>query len=125
MPKGSVAAEQNVKKRERKICDFSGQKKDSPEERDPLRIFCETLFEQIPDSEMSQFWSYEKIVDYSRLMESGLLPMEVARKVYDKKQKRNKFISPVKAVSVTKKGTIICSVFNQNEDNSLQGIVFN
>ena len=36
-------------------------------------------------------------------MESGLLPMEVAKKVYDKKQKRNKFISPVKAVSVTKK----------------------
>lgn len=57
-----------------------------------------------------------------RLMESGLLPMEVARKGYDKKQKRNKFISPVKAVSVTKKGTIICSIFNQNEDNSLQGI---
>ncbi|KAJ6684754.1 hypothetical protein OIU79_014963 [Salix purpurea] len=56
MPKGSVAAEQNVKKRERKVCDFSGQKRDPPEERDPLRIFYETLFEQIPDSEMAQFW---------------------------------------------------------------------
>lgn len=55
MPKGSVAAEQNVKKRERKVCDFSGQKRDPLEERDPLRIFNETLFEQIPDSEMAQF----------------------------------------------------------------------
>ncbi|KAB5568140.1 hypothetical protein DKX38_001933 [Salix brachista] len=116
MPKGSVAAEQNVKKRERKVCDFSGPKRDPLEERDPLKIFYETLFEQIPDSEMAQFWSYEKIVDYLwclqcnhimncvesvafantntsislvMLMESGLLPMEVARKVYDKKQKRN------------------------------------
>ncbi|KAF9686720.1 hypothetical protein SADUNF_Sadunf02G0018800 [Salix dunnii] len=193
-------SEQNVKKRERKVYDFSRHKRDPPEERDPLRIFYETLFEQIPDSEMAQFWrdilsvffgdvtpslgsgplvilshqnfgpanwerrlllakkdllitydafldplctlnegtmilqalnlSYEKIVDclwclrcnhimncvesvafantntnisLMMLIESGLLPMEVAKKVYDKKQKRNKFISPVKAGSVTKK----------------------
>jgi hypothetical protein len=30
--KGSVAAEQNVKKRDRKVYDFPGQKRDPPEE---------------------------------------------------------------------------------------------
>ncbi|KAJ7005810.1 hypothetical protein NC653_005210 [Populus alba x Populus x berolinensis] len=37
------------------------------------------------------------------LMESGLLSMEVAKKVYEKKQKNSKLTSPVKAASVTKK----------------------
>ena len=36
-------------------------------------------------------------------MESGLLPVEMARKVHEKKQKKNKFTSPVKTVSVTKR----------------------
>lgn len=36
-------------------------------------------------------------------MESGLLSMEVAKKVYEKKQKNNKLTSPVKAASVNKK----------------------
>jgi len=36
-------------------------------------------------------------------MDSGLLSMEVAKKVYEKKQKNNKLTSPVKAASVTKK----------------------
>ncbi|KAJ6931536.1 hypothetical protein NC652_014894 [Populus alba x Populus x berolinensis] len=88
-----VEAVQIVKKRERKVYDFPGQKRDPPEERDPLRIFYETLFEQIPESEMAQFW----------LMESGLLPLEMAKKVHEKKQKKNKFTSPVKTITVTKK----------------------
>ncbi|KAG5246487.1 nucleolin [Salix suchowensis] len=91
--KGYVAVEQVVKRRERKVYDLPGQKRDPPEERDPLRIFYETLYEQIPESEMAQFW----------LMESGLLPVEMARKVHEKKQKKNKFTSPVKTVSVTKR----------------------
>ncbi|CAK7346193.1 unnamed protein product [Dovyalis caffra] len=91
--KGSVTAAQIVKKREKKVYEFPGQKRDPPDERDPLRIFYETLYEQVPESEMAQFW----------LMESGLLPLGVAKKVNEMKQKRNKFASPVKAISVTKK----------------------
>lgn len=67
-------------------------------------------------------------------MESGLLSMEVAKKVYEKKQKNNKLTSPVKAASVTKKiqsatvtkktpSSAVSST--KNEDNSLQSIVFN
>uniref|UniRef100_A0A6N2LC73 Uncharacterized protein n=1 Tax=Salix viminalis TaxID=40686 RepID=A0A6N2LC73_SALVM len=107
--KSYVAAEQVVKRRERKVYDLPGQKRDPPEERDPLRIFYETLYEQIPESEMAQFW----------LMESGLLPVEMARKVHEKKQKKNKFTSPVKT------DTIFCSIFNENKDNRLQGSIFN
>lgn len=75
------------KKREKKVYDLPGQKRDPPEEvskrnlfillilrfscflslfslifcflifqKDPLRIFYETLYEQIPSSEMSQIW---------------------------------------------------------------------
>lgn len=73
-----------------------GQKRDPPEERDPLRIFYETLYEKIPGSEMAAFW----------LMESGLLPKEVAKKVFEKKQKKNqlqKLGTPTKAVVTVKK----------------------
>ncbi|KAK9136468.1 hypothetical protein Syun_015798 [Stephania yunnanensis] len=85
-----------AKKREKKVFDLPGQKRDPPEERDPLRIFYESLYQQVPTSEMAAFW----------MMESGLLPLEVAKKVYEKKQKKNqqlKLRSPIKAVSsVTK-----------------------
>ncbi|ERN13523.1 uncharacterized protein LOC18441768 [Amborella trichopoda] len=81
-------------KKQKKAYDFPGQRHDPPEERDPLRIFYETLYEQVPDSEMAAFW----------LMERGLLPEEVAEKVYAKKLRGNqqKLSSPFKAVSVKK-----------------------
>ncbi|KAJ1421626.1 hypothetical protein SESBI_13578 [Sesbania bispinosa] len=74
------------------------KKRDPPEEKDPLRIFYETLHKQIPTSEMSLIW----------LMESGLLPREVAMKVYEKKQKKGlqqKLTSPVKTTAVVKSST--------------------
>ncbi|KAF8022688.1 hypothetical protein BT93_F0262 [Corymbia citriodora subsp. variegata] len=64
------------------------------DKRDPLRIFYESLYKQIPRSEMAQFW----------MMESGLLPKDEAKKVFDKKQRKSqaqKLSSPAKsAVSV-------------------------
>ncbi|XXG74979.1 hypothetical protein AAC387_Pa07g3575 [Persea americana] len=94
---GSVAAAVGVKekKKEKKVYDLPGQKHDPPEERDPLRIFYETLFQQLPSSEMAAFW----------MMEWGLLPPAEAKKVYELKLKKNqqlKFSSPVKTVSVKK-----------------------
>ncbi|KAJ8631561.1 hypothetical protein MRB53_024884 [Persea americana] len=55
---GSVAAAVGVKekKKEKKVYDLPGQKHDPPEERDPLRIFYETLYQQLPSSEMAAFW---------------------------------------------------------------------
>lgn len=88
-------AEQNGNKKERKVYDLPGQKRDPPEERDPLRIFYETLYQQVPHSEMAQFW----------MMESGLLALEEARNVFEKKKHKSqqqKFSSPVKASSVTR-----------------------
>ncbi|XP_043714039.1 translation initiation factor IF-2-like [Telopea speciosissima] len=93
--KKAAAAEQNNKK-ERKVFDLPGQKRVPPEERDPLRIFYETLYQQLPKSEMAAFW----------MMESGLLPLQEAKKVYEKKLKRNqeqKLRSPVKAIASVKK----------------------
>ncbi|CAJ2642937.1 unnamed protein product [Trifolium pratense] len=94
-----VVTEETKKiKRERKVYDLPGQKRDPPEERDPLRIFYESLHEQIPTSEMAQIW----------LMESGLLPREVAKKVFEKKQKKGmqaKITSPVKAGTTVKQST--------------------
>ncbi|CAJ1973215.1 unnamed protein product [Sphenostylis stenocarpa] len=74
----------------------------SNSKKDPLRIFYESLYAQVPHSEMSQIW----------LMESGLLPKEVARRVFEKKQKKfpHKLSSPVKAVAGGKSGTKSVSV---------------
>ncbi|XP_010459679.1 PREDICTED: uncharacterized protein DDB_G0283697-like [Camelina sativa] len=84
--------EETKKKRERKVYDLPGQKRDQPEERDPLRIFYESLYKQIPTSDMAQIW----------LMESGLLPAEKAKKVLEKKlQKGGKFSSPTKSAAST------------------------
>ncbi|KAF8022689.1 hypothetical protein BT93_F0262 [Corymbia citriodora subsp. variegata] len=93
--KSAVGSKQETgKKREKKVYDLPGQKRDPPEERDPLRIFYESLYKQIPRSEMAQFW----------MMESGLLPKDEAKKVFDKKQRKSqaqKLSSPAKsAVSV-------------------------
>lgn len=68
------------KKREKKVFSLPGQKYDPPEEREPLRIFYESLSEQIPTSEMAEFW----------LMEHGMLSPERAKKAYEKKQRKQK-----------------------------------
>ncbi|KAJ8762240.1 hypothetical protein K2173_007396 [Erythroxylum novogranatense] len=89
-----VATELNGKdnrKREKKVYDLPGQKRDTPEERDPLRIFYETLYKHVPNSEMAQIW----------MMESGLLPREEAKILHEKRRKndQNKLSSPLKAIT--------------------------
>ncbi|CAN6456624.1 unnamed protein product [Victoria cruziana] len=67
-------------KSEKKVYTLPGQRYDPPQEREPLRIFYESLLKQRPESEMAEFW----------MMEHGLLSPEKARKAYEKKQKRQK-----------------------------------
>ncbi|KAF8406564.1 hypothetical protein HHK36_008652 [Tetracentron sinense] len=89
-------AKKNGKKKERKVFDLPGQKRDPPEERDPLRVFYETLYQQVPASEMAAFW----------MMESGLLSKEEAKKIYEKKLKRSqqqKLNSPIKTITTVKR----------------------
>jgi hypothetical protein len=43
-------------KADKKVYSLPGQKFDPPEEREPLRIFYESLSKQIPSSEMAEFW---------------------------------------------------------------------
>ncbi|KAM1224534.1 hypothetical protein COP2_044586 [Malus domestica] len=69
-----------TKVREKKVYTLAGQKFDPPEEREPLRIFYESLSKQIPTSEMAEFW----------MMEHGLLSSERSRKAYEKKQRKQK-----------------------------------
>ncbi|KAK9043955.1 hypothetical protein V6N11_072278 [Hibiscus sabdariffa] len=75
-----TTATTKTKVREKKVYTLPGQKHDPPEEREPLRIFYESLSKQIPTSEMAEFW----------MMEHGLLSPEKARKAYEKKQRRQK-----------------------------------
>ncbi|KAL0553370.1 hypothetical protein IC582_007264 [Cucumis melo] len=85
-------------RKQKKVYDLPGQKRDPPEERDPLRIFYESLHKQLPHSEMAQFW----------MMESGLLSKEEAKEVFEKKQKKaplQKLSSPMKTVSAVKSVT--------------------
>ncbi|KMZ60345.1 hypothetical protein ZOSMA_5G02120 [Zostera marina] len=70
------------RKIQKKSYSLPGQKFDVPEEREPLRIFYETLSKQIPTSEMADFW----------LMEHGLLSPERAKKAYDRKQRKQRQI---------------------------------
>ncbi|KAK2971443.1 hypothetical protein RJ640_020847 [Escallonia rubra] len=93
---GAKEVVQSGRKKEKKVYDLPGQKRDAPEERDPLRIFYETLYKQMPNSDMAAFW----------MMESGLLSKEVAKKVYEKKLKmsqQQKLGSPMKAVITVKR----------------------
>lgn len=76
--------------RAKKVYTLAGQKYDPPEEREPLRIFYESLSKQIPSSEMAEFW----------MMEHGLLSPEKAKKASEKKQRRQKQIrmgTPIKS----------------------------
>ncbi|KAK4419954.1 hypothetical protein Salat_2408300 [Sesamum alatum] len=79
-----------TKTREKKVYSLPGQKYDVPEEREPLRLFYESLSKQIPSSEMAEFW----------LMEHGLLSPEKAKRAYEKKQRKQKQLrtgTPVKS----------------------------
>ncbi|KAJ4967021.1 hypothetical protein NE237_018870 [Protea cynaroides] len=88
---GSSGPEQEEEEEEEgEVYDLPGQKRHPPDERDPLRIFYETLYQRLPGSEMAALW----------MMESGLLPLEEAKKVYKKKQKLK---SPIKAVASLKR----------------------
>lgn len=89
-----------TKVRERKVYSLPGQKHDPPEEKEPLRIFYESLSKQIPTSEMAEFW----------LMEHGLLSPQKAKKAFEKKQRKQKELrtgTPIKSSSKppTKTGT--------------------
>ncbi|KAJ6838142.1 protein PXR1 isoform X5 [Iris pallida] len=67
-------------KEEEEVLDYlPGQKHDRPGERDPLRIFYETLYQKVPDSELAETW----------MMEWGLLPPKIAEKVYETKFGQN------------------------------------
>uniref|UniRef100_A0A5B6YN60 Uncharacterized protein n=1 Tax=Davidia involucrata TaxID=16924 RepID=A0A5B6YN60_DAVIN len=79
-----------VKAKEKKVYTLPGQKYDVPEEREPLRIFYESLSEQIPSSEIAEFW----------MMEHGLLSPKRAKKAYEKKQWKQKQLrmgTPIKS----------------------------
>ncbi|PIN10535.1 hypothetical protein CDL12_16862 [Handroanthus impetiginosus] len=79
-----------TKTREKKVYSLPGQKYDVPEQREPLRLFYESLSKQIPSSEMAEFW----------LMEHGLLSPERAKKAHEKKQRKQKQLrmgTPVKS----------------------------
>ncbi|OVA08567.1 hypothetical protein BVC80_209g312 [Macleaya cordata] len=80
-------------KSQRKAYSLPGQKYDPPEEREPLRIFYESLSNQIPSSEMAEFW----------MMEHGLLSPERAKRAYERKQKRQQQLrsgAPIKSLPV-------------------------
>ncbi|XP_010924557.1 uncharacterized protein [Elaeis guineensis] len=82
-------------KAEKKVYSLPGQKHDPPEEREPLRIFYESLSKQIPSSEMAEFW----------MMEHGLLSPERAKKAYERKQRRQQQLrmgTPIKSTKQEK-----------------------
>ncbi|GLJ26390.1 hypothetical protein SUGI_0508760 [Cryptomeria japonica] len=83
-PEKGHTSDDKSEKKQRKLYDLPGQKRDPPPERDPLRIFYETLYEQIPTSEMAEFW----------MMEHGLLTPEKAKKTFEKKQKKHLQLKP-------------------------------
>ncbi|CAL1373443.1 unnamed protein product [Linum trigynum] len=82
--------------RVKKAFSLAGQKYDPPEEREPVRIFYESLSEQIPSSEMAEFW----------MMEHGLLSPERSKKAYVKKQRKQKMQrmgTPIKSAKTPSK----------------------
>ncbi|KAJ4958282.1 hypothetical protein NE237_025393 [Protea cynaroides] len=84
-----------VKAKSKKVFTLAGQKYDPPEEREPLRIFYESLSKQIPSSEMAEFW----------MMEHGLLSPEKAKKAYERKQRKQQQLrtgTPIKPPKLEK-----------------------
>ncbi|THU62032.1 hypothetical protein C4D60_Mb01t00890 [Musa balbisiana] len=85
-------------KAQKKVYSLPGQKYDIPEEREPLRMFYESLLEQIPSSEMAESW----------MMEHGLLSPERAKKAYERKQKRQQQLrmrTPIKSTKQERPAT--------------------
>ncbi|XP_068643422.1 uncharacterized protein [Aristolochia californica] len=81
-----------TKVRQKKEYKLPGQRYDTPEEREPLRIFYESLSSQMPSSEMAEFW----------MMEHGLLSPERAKRAFEKKQKKQKQLrmgTPIKSLT--------------------------
>ncbi|MED6170706.1 hypothetical protein PIB30_033558 [Stylosanthes scabra] len=76
----TVTKTKTTRVREKKVYNLPGQKHDPPEQKEPLRIFYESLSKQIPTSEMAEFW----------LMEHGLLSPDRAKKAFEKKQRKQK-----------------------------------
>lgn len=96
-------------KAEKKVYTLPGQKHDPPEEREPLRIFYESLSNQIPTSEMAEFW----------MMEHGLLSPERAKKAYERKQKRQHQIrtgTPIKSLKQERPESSNKPQFSKNGD---------
>ncbi|BAT78344.1 hypothetical protein LR48_Vigan561s001500 [Vigna angularis] len=83
------------KVREKKVYSLPGQKHDPPEQKEPLRIFYESLSKQIPTSEMAEFW----------LMEHGLLSPEKAKKAFERKQRKQKELRTGTPVKISKPPT--------------------
>ncbi|KAJ8460769.1 hypothetical protein OPV22_033695 [Ensete ventricosum] len=95
----------------KKVYALPGQKYDIPEEREPLRIFYESLSKQIPSSEMAEFW----------MMEHGLLSPERAKKAYERKQKRQQQLrtgTPIKSSNQYRPGSSKSLQASRNEDFS-------
>ncbi|ESW31780.1 hypothetical protein PHAVU_002G267100 [Phaseolus vulgaris] len=84
-----------TKVRQKKVYILLGQKHDPPEQKEPLRVFYESLSKQIPTSEMAEFW----------LMEHGLLSPESAKKAFEKKQRKQKELRAAIPVKPSKPGT--------------------
>lgn len=87
LKKKKASTEEPEKKK--KVYSLPGQKHDPPDERDPLRIFYESLYEQNSKSEMAEVW----------MMEHGLLEPDAAKKAFERKKKNQvsqKLGSPVK-----------------------------
>ncbi|KAJ7297248.1 hypothetical protein O6H91_Y070400 [Diphasiastrum complanatum] len=121
----TTVVKEEEKEKQKKVYELPGQKHDPPEERDPLRIFYQSLHEQIPTSEMAELW----------MMEHGLLPKDRAKKAYERKLKRQqqqKLGTPTKpspsakqsmrkvekdVISNGKSKTVVTKVFKVNRDD--------
>ncbi|CAJ1972245.1 unnamed protein product [Sphenostylis stenocarpa] len=84
-----------TKVREKKVFSLPGQKHDPPEQKEPLRVFYESLSKQIPTSEMAECW----------LMEHGMLSPERAKRAYEKKQRKQKELRTATPVKPSKLAT--------------------
>ncbi|CAJ1973895.1 unnamed protein product [Sphenostylis stenocarpa] len=94
-PSKTITKTTTSKVREKKVYSLLGQKHDPPEQKEPLRIFYESLSKQIPTSEMAEFW----------LMEHGLLSPEKAKKAFEKKQRKQKELRTGTPVKISKPPT--------------------
>ncbi|KAL2346939.1 hypothetical protein Fmac_000939 [Flemingia macrophylla] len=94
-PSKTITKTTSTKVREKKVYSLPGQKHDPPEQKEPLRIFYESLSKQIPTSEMAEFW----------LMEHGLLSPERAKRAFEKKQRKQKELRTGTPVKLSKPPT--------------------